>query len=1072
MSIIDDNVGSSSSSSVTLIVAMTPLLSGGLDACQSITDVTCEGGVAALAAYARYYADDSDVGCLIIPRLDYQSAFVQMHPLAWAVNRIVYQYRYQWPVYWAFASLFSQHKDDSAVANRDLTDLLTQEFTPLLSNVAVPASNSWSELVKHIYFHKDTGLAVMVITHFAQVFSTPGIETTQGLLRYISLLNKRAGCVLPDNHNNNNTAQTTTNMNRNTPFEDYATARNLTWTKTQCWIPVLIITGYDPEGFSHMIETLAHDANPPQVILDISGNQENYTEATLLANSTTWVYSKAYREGSFVQQRLYLNQDGTRVINMTIVDESITEIQEDVKDDQFAADIEYMRNLAKEAVMNDPVVGLSQEMPVVRDSPLTPCRGGECPAGNLFADALRWKANASVAFINSGGVRGDGWPRGEVRMSDIWNTFPFANTLCEATMSGLSLFRLFNFSTSLATFQGEHTAAGDRLFQVSGVRITYNTLLNTSRLVAMDVWDDTEQDYTPVERLQLYKIATSSWECSGFDIYPDLLGSNLTVQGEQPSFIFDDLLQNIVGDYLAQLDPAYYNTSIQGRLVNDTTALTAMNWMQSEDTCPQKTYWDAAYLTCFECPSTSEVLFLKDVLEVDGVSGLNGIMSLEATVVNSENFTVSLLSKQIPEWLVWNHKNKNGGFDDDPTVLEPLQRHTFLFSATASDLDAGTAQAVVSFAVQHGGSFEGCTSDDVTFEVFMRVAPQPELNNPESITIVGFVLMTLACLLSMGLALWVFWRRNTYAVKARQPEFLIQLCFGTFVLALAILPLSIVDELSSWHARNQACMALPWLVFMGFHFVMSALCMKLWRINKLLNATTLRRVTVTMTQAYYAFGILIAAQLLTLVVWTVVDPMKWETLHVPGEEWNRFGSCSEMGTWGWSLLGLSGALSSLSLLLTAHQAFKARNISDEYSESRDLGFAVFTVAQIVIVGVPILCLVRDDNPDATYLLQTLIIFAVCLSVLVLIFGPMMCHIYQEQEPQSSSIGRTTLTGVSASMIALMRRTEQESAVNQNAARTAPDQSGAMSGHSCDTPGVSSGYDTNGSDPKNSGTYTL
>jgi 2',3'-cyclic-nucleotide 2'-phosphodiesterase (5'-nucleotidase family) len=260
--------------------------------------------------------------------------------------------------------------------------------------------------------------------------------------------------------------------------------QNRTTSPARCWIPVLVNLGHDPQGFQQVIDAITEFEYPPQVIIDVTGNNETYANMTRIRD--TWVFSKSYDERSFFQHRLFLSPDKTQVRHVTFVEESMSEIPDPIQNDkEYASDIAFLRQLADEAATNDPVVGTSQEMPVVRNTPYTPCRGGECPAGNLFADAIRWKANASVAFVNSGGIRGDGWPEGDVRMSNIWNTLPFANTLCEATLSGLSLFRVFNFSTSIATFEGDYTPEGDRLFQVSGIRITYNTQLPNSRLISI-----------------------------------------------------------------------------------------------------------------------------------------------------------------------------------------------------------------------------------------------------------------------------------------------------------------------------------------------------------------------------------------------------------------------------------------------------------------------------------------------------------------------------------------------------------------------------------------------------------
>jgi hypothetical protein len=175
-------IESNNTGSVTLIISLAPLLSGNLNECQNATDPTCAGGVAALTAYSRLHTAETDTGRLVLPRVDYQSAFVQMHPLAWAVNRYVYKYRYNWDIYWAYASLFSQHKDDNEVAGHDLTDLLTNDIRPLLSNVALPPYNSWNKYLQNIYFHDETGLALILISESAQVFSTPRVETSEALL--------------------------------------------------------------------------------------------------------------------------------------------------------------------------------------------------------------------------------------------------------------------------------------------------------------------------------------------------------------------------------------------------------------------------------------------------------------------------------------------------------------------------------------------------------------------------------------------------------------------------------------------------------------------------------------------------------------------------------------------------------------------------------------------------------------------------------------------------------------------------------------------------------------------------
>ncbi|CAB9516278.1 acid type B receptor subunit 2 [Seminavis robusta] len=1030
------------SPTVTLILSSAKLLSTTtLGRCYDAYDDSCRGGIAALMAYARNNTVDSDIGRLVLPGIDIQSSFVQMHPLDWSVNRLILKDYFNFDVFWGVRSLTTQQFYSK---ERDLSDLQSNDFPLLASNLDIPISNTWKQFVKDIHFHEETGLAVMkvVLARFVTPENGNGdddeegilnelektIESCKSLLSVIHQINWQAGC-LP--------------QEEPTPYWSYmqssALWTNLSQTSSQqqqhpghpCWIPVIITgQGLDAPMLDPFVEALAtYEKFPPAVIYAPRGKYERFATPGKVHN--TWVYWKNnYGAEGFDQLRLHLRHDPSlphtqnEVLDLTVTQDDTRNIDERVKDEQFVRDIEFLKDLMVEAENNDPLLGNSTEMPYTREGKVRRCYGGECPLGNLFTDAMRWRAQADVAVINSGGIRGGGWPAGEVRTSNIWASFFYANTLCEISMSGLSLFRLFNYSTSLASFEPRNIADGDRLFQVSGARITYNTELNTSRLISMEIWDNKMQDYKPVDRLKIYKVASSSWECDGFAPVPDYLTTALVMKGERPAEITDELIQNVVGSYLKSLNGTVYDTSIKGRLINDTDSLEAMDWIQTEESCPFRTYWSEEYLTCFDCPDVSQVQFAEETLDGEGVSGQDNAYPLQATVVNGENFTITLLPKQIPSWISWAPEGgaisstsvtsrDAGTGNEDQVLLEPAQTHTFTFVATSRDLDAGIAQATVSFAVQDGGSYPGCSGDDVSFQVSMSVEPEPELSKPEGSRYAGFVLMAISCLMSISFGAWVYWNRNDRVVRSLQPVFLIGLCVGTFILCFSILPLSIVDELEKESARDHACQATPWLIVLGFNMIMSSLYAKLWRINKLFGGNSFARVAITARQAAIATSALFVTNLILLCIWTIVDPLKWEIRHVPGEEWNQYGSCTDVGPAGQGLYATIFVLTMINLVLASHQAFKARNISDEFSESTSLGFAVFTSAQIVIVGLPILFLISEDNPDAQYLLQTMMIFAISTSGLLLIFVPIILQ-QRERQQQPRDAGRVHVSGIAAS----------------------------------------------------------
>jgi 7 transmembrane sweet-taste receptor of 3 GCPR len=84
------------------------------------------------------------------------------------------------------------------------------------------------------------------------------------------------------------------------------------------------------------------------------------------------------------------------------------------------------------------------------------------------------------------------------------------------------------------------------------------------------------------------------------------------------------------------------------------------------------------------------------------------------------------------------------------------------------------------------------------------------------------------------------------------------------------------------------------------------------------------------------------------------------------------------------------------LLTACYQAFKARNISDEFSESKNVGVALFSWLQLMLVGLPLVFLIADSNPGAQYILRSCLVFCFCQSMLLLIFVPMVIQLRKLQ----------------------------------------------------------------------------
>lgn len=989
--------------SIAFIWSSANLLSGGVGNCLTIGDASCTGGIAELLAFRRHYAQENQTS-LVVNRLDFATPFVQMHPLGRGLNRLILYEYLGFEVYYAFRSLLGQTREVSPSFERDIRNLSSLNIRPLLGNIGVSTANPWNQFSKHIHFDRNTGIALLAIDGAdedgdligrSDVVRVDQVSSAKGLLDFIHVTNEANKCTDDASLSTYNqylfTSNHTSLLRNSTALrDDYL-----------CWIPIIAYVVPNDDHFKRFLDAIVEYEHAPALILQTaSWSKEPIrqvgTKGVWVANFFTWV--RGYH-----QWTLTLSEDRRSIVNVTLIEDNLANLPDEARDEEYARDFEFINTLREEAGANDPIVGESGFMPNANFDIYRPCMGGECPIGNLFTDAMRWGGDADFAFTNSGGVRGQGWQSGPVRTSYIWEALPFPNTLCTGVMTGLSVFRLFNFSTSAASFETQYTDNGDRLLQVAGVRVTYNTKLERSRLVRVEMWNRETYQYETIKRLNYYKFATDSWSCAGDVPYPSLLGSELIIPGEQPGRTGSVLIQTIVSDYLSNLSQPY-DTSIQGRLVNDTSISVAMDWIQTKDSCNAGEFWDEEFRSCLSCPTIDSVEFTESQVNFTDISGSTELIEARVTLVNDDDKPVSVVLKSHPLWIQFQRST------DFVEMIEPGRSITVDFSASSLQLEPGTAQGTVSFGVLDGGRFPGCLGKDATFEVILRAIARPEIHKPGSVVIVGFIMFGIIVVGALVLMVMVHRYREHRVVKSMQPEFLMVICFGVLVVASTIVPMSIENAISSQSGRDKACMATPWLLSMGFTLVTSALYAKLRRINTLFHSG-FRRTTVTLKAAGVPFITLFGVNSILLTIWNVVDPPRWEIRRIENDESNLYGTCSGYGRKGFVFFCLTVGFNFVALLLVCYEAYRARDISTNYSESANLGLAILSWIQILIVGGPVLFLISEDNPTPKYFVQAAMIFVACFTMLAIIFGPVFARVNEVNYPETERTKSIRVSGL-------------------------------------------------------------
>jgi hypothetical protein len=283
----------------------------------------------------------------------------------------------------------------------------------------------------------------------------------------------------------------------------------------------------------------------------------------------------------------------------------------------------------------------------------------------------------------------------------------------------------------------------------------------------------------------------------------------------------------------------------------------------------------------------------------------------------------------------------------------------------------------------------------------------PELNVDQNLIgnlwYVGFILFGLIASTSISFGIWVWCYRRVRVVKVSQPMFLIMVAIGVMVMGATLVPLSFDD--SAMTECTLTCRVIPWLGSLGFTITFSALFSKTWRVNKIFHAKkAFAKITVTEKDVILPFVLLLMVNVVVLICWTVLDPLTYvREAHKGLDGWNRilstYGSCESNNPVPYlaALAVVNGGV----LVVTNWQAYEARFIESEFSESRYIGFAVASMLQACLSGIPVLLVVKE-MPQAYYLVLTVTIFIVCMAILLLIFVPKMAFAQKVYLPRSVS----------------------------------------------------------------------
>ena len=216
--------------------------------------------------------------------------------------------------------------------------------------------------------------------------------------------------------------------------------------------------------------------------------------------------------------------------------------------------------------------------------------------------------------------------------------------------------------------------------------------------------------------------------------------------------------------------------------------------------------------------------------------------------------------------------------------------------------------------------------------------------------------------------------------------------------------MGIDDGIASQAICNFACMASPWLAATGMTLVFSALFSKIWRLHSVFkNAMRFQRVEVKAKDVILPLVVMLSLNVIFLTIWTVLDPLYFERVYfgrTGSGEISSYGQCTADGVISKAMLFLILGVNMMAIVLANFQAYQARNISTEYSESKWIAFCMVSILQAMMIGTPILIL-ASTNPTANFIVWSMLIFVICMSILGLLFVPKFISKRKPPAPQAT-----------------------------------------------------------------------
>lgn len=343
--------------------------------------------------------------------------------------------------------------------------------------------------------------------------------------------------------------------------------------------------------------------------------------------------------------------------------------------------------------------------------------------------------------------------------------------------------------------------------------------------------------------------------------------------------------------------------------------------------------------------------------------------------------------------------------------IKAFDAPTYLVTLNDSFVDIG------SWDTTHG--FQKC-SDQSEFRcvdmVYNTNNDQPASDTPPDIIVVllpgerGLLisLAVLVLLVAFGIFGVIFKHQKSKLIKASQPVMLYFIIFGEVLAAIRVL-------IAALPISDASCISGLWFGHLAFTIVFGALLIKTWRVHRIVNNTTLKRVKITGHDVarIMLFGIMFIVIFLTVLT-VVGHPHQSSTSTTTSNQTTREIRCGIVHPQIHTTLF---AIEAVVLVIGARLCYAVKDVPDAINESKYIASAMTVILMMCCLVFPIVFLISLSHP-IQQLIASLSFAVGALMTMAIFLGPKLLRLYiGDQENKSArNHGPSNSTGADAKIV--------------------------------------------------------